>query len=94
MMRFWEDDEYLEAARKLASENEDELRARLVAQALRLDDQLQQHQTAMRTALPERVRRIAEVLSRHDDLVEPATIWLEEQLRQKIAGANDNGTES
>ena len=52
MNRFWEDDEYLEAARKLASENEAELRARLVAQALRLDEQAQQHLIELRPALP------------------------------------------
>ncbi len=94
MNQFWDDDELLEKARALLTESPDDLKARLVAQAMRLQQEAATH---LQTAADERARimavygayspavvRIADMLAKHPHMIEPVTQLMESSLRAMI----------
>lgn len=90
--RIWDDDEYLDAARKLAGESEADLRARLVAQSLRLADEGEKHLAAMlaNSTWPTPVSNIAELLLKRPELVEPTRAFIESELQRMLDELNDD----
>ena len=96
MGHFWDDDDLLEAAKKLLAESHEDLQARAVAQALRLQQEAEKHleeMTAAARAQPPRVAAIANLLEKHPGLVEPVTQLLEKSLQAAIAELEEEAKE-
>lgn len=87
MIHFWDDDDLLEKAKSLLAESPDELKARLVAQVMRLHQEADEHLLAMAShnAYPLAVVRIAEILVKHSYMIEPVTQLIEATLRDMIS---------
>lgn len=86
MSQFWDNDDLLDKAKALLAESPDDLKARLVAQAMRLQQEAVEHVAAMatHTAYPPAVVRIADMLEKHPHMVEPVTRLIESTLRDMI----------
>lgn len=86
MTEFWDDDDLLDKAKALLAESPDDLKARLVAQAMRLQQEAAAHlQTmALPNAYPPAVVKIADMLAKHPHMIEPVTQLIEKTLRAMI----------
>ena len=85
----WQDDELLEHAKRLIAESEDDLRARIVAQALRLSRRNEEHRAKLTAGgtsrSDEQIAAVANILEKHPQLVEPTVQFLEDQIREMLA---------
>ena len=84
MPNFWDDDEMLEVAKGLLAESPDGLKARLLAQAMRLQNEAEEHQHAMATAgsWPPEVAAVANILVKYPGLLEPVRQLIEGKLTE------------
>ncbi len=86
MAYFWENDDLLDQAKSLLAESPDDLKARLVAQAMRLQVEAANHLEAMtvQDGYPPAIIRIANLLAKHPYMVESVMQLIETKLREMI----------
>ena len=95
MPQFWENDDTLEAARSLLAESADDLKARLLAQAMRLQESAEGHQSAMvgMAAYSPEVAAIANVLTKYPGLVEPVRQLITAKLTALMDSLPEDSTD-